>query len=109
MQAAQQPVQYYQLQEPPHEKAIPSQYPRPTYEPYQPQHSDVNALPASSPEPRTVGVRRGIALTALAAVVFLLIAVIGLSAGLGVSQRDLHQAKADLATVQAALSAAAVG
>jgi hypothetical protein len=38
-------------------------------------------------------------------VVFLLIAVIGLSAGLGVSQRDLGQVKGDLRAAQDALSA----
>ncbi|KUI71820.1 hypothetical protein VM1G_07608 [Cytospora mali] len=47
--------------------------------------------------PTSSGVKRSTCLALLAAVVILLAAVVGLSAGLGVSQRNLHNTQADLA------------
>jgi hypothetical protein len=98
--AAQQPAQYYQLQEAQQEKADRLQHQQQAYEPYQPHHSDTG--PAAGPT--ILSVTRGVALGVVAVTLFLLLTVIGLSAGLGVSQRDLRQVKSELGAVQAALS-----
>lgn len=47
--------------------------------------------------PTSSGVKRSTCLALLAATLILLAAVIGLGAGLGVSQRNLHNTQADLA------------
>jgi len=96
----QQPAQYHHLQDAPHDKA--EQFHQPAYEPYQPHHSDV----PQGAGPTVLSVTRGVALAAIGLILFLLLAVVGLSAGLGVSQRDLSQAKTGLEAAQAALSAA---
>ncbi|KAK4236797.1 hypothetical protein C8A03DRAFT_45253 [Achaetomium macrosporum] len=114
-QPVQQPSQYYPIQEVPREKVEQLQYQQAAFDPYyvQPPLADAaanaNGPPAGS-GPTVVSVTRGVALGVLSAIVLLLLLVIGLSAGLGVSQRDLHQVQGDLAVVQAALSSAvAVG
>ena len=48
-------------------------------------------------KPASPGVRRSLCLALLVATLILLAAVIGLGAGLGVSQRNLHNTQADLA------------
>ena len=105
----QQPAQYHPLQDAPHDKAQRFQDHQPPYEPYQPPHSDVDDGPAPATGPTLLSVSRAVALTVLAVVLFLLVAVIGLSAGLGVSQRDLRQVKGDLEAAQAVLSFASTG
>lgn len=47
--------------------------------------------------PASSGTRRSSCFALMAAILILIAAVIGLSAGLGVSQRNLHNAQADLA------------
>lgn len=47
--------------------------------------------------PTSTGVKRSTCLALLATTIILLAAVVGLGAGLGVSQRDLHKTQADLA------------
>jgi hypothetical protein len=100
--AAQQPAQYYPLQEAQQEKVDQLQHQQQAYEPYPPHHSDTGPAPG----PTILSVTRGVALGAVAAIIFLLLAVIGLGAGLGVSQRDLRQVKGELGAAQAALSSA---
>lgn len=99
-QTAQQPAQYYALPDAQQEKAGQFQYQQ-AYEPQQ-HHNDPNP---PAPGPTVLNVTRGVALSVVGVIGFLLIAVIGLSAGLGVSQRDLQQVKGDLEAAQAVLSA----
>lgn len=99
-QAAQQPAQYYALPDAQQEKGGQFQYQQ-AYEPQQ-HHNDANP---STSGPTVLNVTRGVALSVMGVIVFLLVAVIGLSAGLGVSQRDLQQVKGDLEAAQAVLSA----
>lgn len=61
-----------------------------------PPQTAVYAHPGPS-SPASSGVKRSTCLALLAAIIILLVAVIGLSAGLGVSRRDLHNAQLDLA------------
>ncbi len=105
----QQPAQYHPLQDAPHEKAQRFQDHQPPYEPYQPTHSDVDDGHAPATGPTLLSVSRAVALTAVAVILLLLLTVIGLSAGLGVSQRDLRQVKGDLEAAQAVLSFASTG
>lgn len=56
----------------------------------------VYSQPASG-APASSGTKRGSCFALMAALLILIAAVIGLSAGLGVSQRNLHNAQADLA------------
>lgn len=56
----------------------------------------VYSQPTSS-APASSGAKRGSCFALMAALLILIAAVIGLSAGLGVSQRNLRNAKADLA------------
>ena len=105
----QQPAQYHPLQDAPHEKGQRFQDHQPPYEPYQPPHSDVDDGPAPATGPTLLSVSRAVALAAVAVILFLLLTVIGLSAGLGVSQRDLRQVKGDLEAAQAVLSFASTG
>lgn len=76
--------------------------------PYQQHHP-----PAFSPEPpagsSVLRVKRITAIGVLGALVVLFLLVIGLSAGLGVSQRNLGQTKSDLQIAQAAMAAATAG
>ncbi|EAQ85555.1 hypothetical protein CHGG_09569 [Chaetomium globosum CBS 148.51] len=97
-QAAQQPAQYYALPDAQQEKTGQFQYQQ-AYELQ--QHHNTNS-PASGPT--MLSVTRGVALSVVGVIVFLLVTVIGLSAGLGVSQRDLQQVKGDLEAAQAVLS-----
>jgi hypothetical protein len=76
------------------------------YEPYQPYPgSDAGSTPTSGPT--ILSVTRGVALCVVGVILVLFLTVVGLGAGLGVSQRDLQQVKGDLAAVQAVLSSAA--
>lgn len=99
----QEPTPYYQIHDRPHEKAEPFMHHHQTpYQPYQPTDS-----PATAPSTGTIlNVKRSVGLGVVAALVFLLLAVIGLSAGLGISQRELQRARSDLDTVQAMFSSA---
>jgi hypothetical protein len=118
-QPVQQPLQqqqYYPIPETQREKIEQLQYQQAAFDPYYVQPTlagpDLNAGngPPTGSGHTVLSVTRGVALSVLAAIVLLLLLVIGLSAGLGVSQRDLNQVKGDLAVVQAALSSAvAVG
>ncbi|KAK4150425.1 hypothetical protein C8A00DRAFT_18036 [Chaetomidium leptoderma] len=96
-QATQHPAQY--PHDNPPEKAAQFQQ---AYEPYHPQHP-------SATGPTVLNITRRVALGVLAVIVLLLLAVIGLGAGLGVSQRDLHQVKGDLEVAQAVLSSVVTG
>ncbi|GAB1315336.1 hypothetical protein MFIFM68171_05546 [Madurella fahalii] len=102
-QTAQPQDQYYQLQDVPQEKVAPFQDQQRAYQPYP---TDASGLDVTTSANTVLNVKRSIALGTLAVIVFLFLAVIGLSAGLGVSQRDLRQAKGDLETVQAIFSSA---
>lgn len=62
---------------------------------YAPQSSGYAQAPPGAPA--SSGVKRSTCLALMAALFILLAAVIGLSAGLGVSQRSLRNTKADLA------------
>jgi hypothetical protein len=107
--AQQQPLHYYPVQDGAPEKGQQFQYQQPVYEPYSAQTPTAPSA-TMGPGPTVLSVTRRVALGVLAALVVLLIAVIGLSAGLGVSQRNLHQAQSDLQVAQSALSSAtAVG
>lgn len=101
----QQPTQYHQLQDGPREKTEHFLHQQQPDQPYQPYHGDAGSLAAPS-SGTILSVKRSIALGVIAVLGFLLLAVIGLSAGLGVSQRGLHQAQSDLDMAQAALSSA---
>lgn len=101
--AAQQPAQYYPPQDAHWQQEKVDQLQQQTYEPYQLHPNDVVQPPRST----ILSVTRGVALSVLAVIVFLLLIVIGLSAGLGVSQRDLHQVKGELEAAQAAFSSVA--
>lgn len=57
----------------------------------------VYTQPASGGAPASSGTKRSSCFALMAALLLLIAAVIGLSAGLGVSQRNLRNAKADLA------------
>ncbi|KAK7736644.1 hypothetical protein SLS53_006849 [Cytospora paraplurivora] len=59
--------------------------------------------------PTSSGAKRSTCLALLLATMILLAAVIGLGAGLGVSQRNLHKTQADLARATASPSAATTG
>ncbi|KAI3396052.1 hypothetical protein diail_548 [Diaporthe ilicicola] len=72
---------------------------------YAPQASGY-AQPTQS-APASSGVKRSTCFALMAALLILLAAVIGLSAGLGVSQKNLRSAKADLARATESPSAAA--
>lgn len=61
----------------------------------------VGYVPTTPSAPNSSGVKRSTCLALLAAIMILLAAVIGLSAGLGVSQRNLHTTQADLARATA--------
>ncbi len=102
----QQQVHYDQLPDGPRDKADSFQYQQqPPYEPYRPYPgSDAGSAP--TPGPTILSVTRGVALSVVAVILLLFLAVVGLGAGLGVSQRDLRQAKGDLAAAQAVLSSA---
>ncbi|ROW07210.1 hypothetical protein VMCG_03913 [Cytospora schulzeri] len=69
---------------------------------YQPQGEGYTAPSTTT----SSGVKRSTCLALLAATLILLAAVIGLGAGLGVSQRDLHNTQADLARATGSPSAA---
>ncbi|KAK4228628.1 hypothetical protein QBC38DRAFT_544032 [Podospora fimiseda] len=99
-QPIQQPSGYYQIQE---EKGArqPPQYPQQgSY-----QANSSGPLPAT-PSETVVPIKRSIALAILGAFLVLLIFVIGLGAGLGVSQRNLNQANAKVESIQSQLVAA---
>lgn len=66
----------------------------------------VGYVPTTPSAPNSSGVKRSTCLALLAATMILLAAVIGLSAGLGVSQRNLHNTQADLARATSSPSAA---
>ncbi|KAL2158798.1 hypothetical protein VTH06DRAFT_3990 [Thermothelomyces fergusii] len=76
------------------------------YAPYEQSHTAETSTPQTGPT--VLAVTRRFGLTVLGVIVFLLLAVIGLSAGLGVSQRDLQQVKSDLEAAQAVLSSAGI-
>lgn len=97
-----QPAPYHHLGDAQQEKAAQFQYQQPVYEQYGAQEQPK----AAATGPTILNITRGVALAAVGVVIFLLITVIGLSAGLGVSQRDLHQAQSDLGVAQSALSSA---
>ncbi|KAH6618390.1 hypothetical protein B0J18DRAFT_277862 [Chaetomium sp. MPI-SDFR-AT-0129] len=97
-----QPAPYHHLADAHQEKAAQFQYQQPVYEQYGAQEPPRGA----ATEPTILSITRGVALAAIGVVIFLLVTVIGLSAGLGVSQRDLHQAQSDLGVAQSALSSA---
>ncbi len=103
-QPMQQPTQYYQLQDAAQEKTEPFLHQQQPY--YQPYQADGTVPAAASSGDTILSVKRSLALVVCAVLAFLFLAVIGLSAGLGVSQRDLHQAKSDLDMTQAMLSSA---
>ncbi|KAL1853671.1 hypothetical protein Daus18300_011707 [Diaporthe australafricana] len=71
---------------------------------YAPQASGYTQPPPSAPA--SSGVKRSACFALMAALFILLAAVIGLSAGLGVSQRNLRNTKADLARATESPSAA---
>ncbi|KAL2173293.1 uncharacterized protein P884DRAFT_252168 [Thermothelomyces heterothallicus CBS 202.75] len=100
------PAQYGPLSDARQDKAAPlyqQQYqPAAYYVPYQQPQTGETSAPATGPTVLTV--TRRVGLTVLGVVVFLLVAAIGLSTGLGVSQRDLRQVKSDLEAAQAVLS-----
>ncbi|KAL2168952.1 hypothetical protein VTG60DRAFT_6594 [Thermothelomyces hinnuleus] len=103
------PAQYVPLSDAQQDKAAPlyhQQYQPAYYAPYQQPQTGETSAPATSPTVLTV--TRRVGLTVLGVIVFLLVAVIGLSAGLGVSQRDLRQVKSDLEAAQAVLSSVGV-
>lgn len=103
-QTVQQQDQYYQLQDVPEEKVAPFQHQQQAFQPYR---TDASGSDATTPANTILNVKRSVALGVLAVIVLLSLAVIGLSAGLGISQRDLRQAKGDLETVQAIFSSVA--
>lgn len=67
----------------------------------------VYTQPASGGAPASSGTKRSSCFALMAALLLLIAAVIGLSAGLGVSQRNLRNAKADLARATESPAAAA--
>lgn len=105
MQSTQRPPDYYQPQEGAQAKGGHLQDQQHAYQGYEPYPGNANPPPPPS-GPTILNITRGVALGVLALTVFLLVAAIGLGAGLGVSQRDLQQAKGDLEVVQAAFSSA---
>lgn len=76
------------------------QYQQSTFEPSQ---SPTTTKPAGA---TILSVKRSVALATLAVLVFLFLTVIGLSAGLGVSQHNYRQAKTDLDAVEALINSA---
>ncbi|KAK3380809.1 hypothetical protein B0H63DRAFT_560655 [Podospora didyma] len=120
MMEQQPPSQYYQLQDvppvPPEKGPLPAaqyeqqyQQQQPyeqSYQPYRPPYSHTNPAASTAPSSSEVPIKRSIALIFLAVTALLFLCVIGLSAGLGVSQRNLQQAKSDLSSVEAIVSAA---
>ncbi|KXX75058.1 hypothetical protein MMYC01_207768 [Madurella mycetomatis] len=102
-QTVQQQEQYYQLQDVPGEKVAPFQYQQQAFQPYR---TDASGSDATTSTNTILNVKRSVALGVLAVIVLLSLAVIGLSAGLGVSQRDLRQVKGDLEVAQAIFSSA---
>lgn len=95
-QYAGQPVQYQPLPEKTMQQS-----------PYQ-HHAPAYSLepPASPP---VLSVKRSTVFGVLGILIVLFLLVIGLSAGLGVSQRNLGQTKTDLQIAQAAVAAATAG
>jgi hypothetical protein len=80
-----------------------NQYQQFGYESYPPNQEIV---PPPGKGPTVLTVTRAVALSVLAALIFLALAVVGLSAGLGISQRDLTRVKSDLHAAELALSSA---
>lgn len=104
------PEQYIPLSDVSQDKAsslYQQQYQQAYYAPYQQPQTTEASAPVTGPTILTVTRRFG--LIVLGVIVFLFAAVIGLGAGLGVSQRDLRQVKSDLETAQALLSLAGYG
>lgn len=60
-------------------------------------HAPQSTVYSQPPSGASSGTRRSSCFALMAALLILIAAVIGLSAGLGVSQRNLHNAQADLA------------
>ncbi|KAK3937958.1 hypothetical protein QBC46DRAFT_391318 [Diplogelasinospora grovesii] len=97
------------------EKPQPNQYQYQDHQ-YQNQQQDPHYISQYPPgahshnasaQPTTLGMKRSVFLGILAVSTILLACIIGLGAGLGVSQRNLHQAQTDLMKAQADASAAA--
>ncbi|KAH8661989.1 hypothetical protein BX600DRAFT_512872 [Xylariales sp. PMI_506] len=75
---------------------------------YAPTSSGYAAIPPSAAPPSgSGGTKRGVFVALIVATVILLAMVIGLGAGLGVTQKNLHNAQADLASASAAAASAA--
>lgn len=109
-QPMQPPVQqYYHAQDAHQEKVDQFQHHQQWYqpEPYKSFQTEANGPVAASPQATVLSVTRRTAIGTLAVLAFLVLAVVGLSAGLGVSQRDLHQARGDLQAVLSSAAAAA--
>ena len=93
------PAQYYVLQEKSDQYRIAQGLPH---------HAAPPAAPAGSGGATILNIKRGIALAILAALLVLVACVIGLAAGLGVSQNNLGRSRADLDLARAALSSASL-
>ncbi|KAK3360747.1 hypothetical protein B0T25DRAFT_536300, partial [Lasiosphaeria hispida] len=101
-QPVRQPVDYNQLQD---EKAAQHHYAQQQYQPQLPAGYGSGFIPK---ETTTLPIKRSIVLGLVSALVLLLICVIGLAAGLGVSQQNLSQTKSELQLAQEAVAAAAI-
>ncbi|KAK4447243.1 hypothetical protein QBC34DRAFT_467815 [Podospora aff. communis PSN243] len=106
----QPPGTYYQIHDTAAEKAAQYYYqgqsPQPQNFPTPPQPQ----FPAGHiDEDDSVSIGRNLVRGFLIVFVLLLVTIIGLSAGLGVSQRNLHQTESNLQIAQQAVSAAALG
>ncbi|KAL1841767.1 hypothetical protein VTJ49DRAFT_6605 [Mycothermus thermophilus] len=90
------------------QKPVSLPYPpdRPGQDPYGPSYDDNK--PATLSNPKTISVKRSVALGVGSLVAFLVLAVIGLSTGLGISQRDLRNSNNELTKVQAVLATATI-
>ncbi|KAK0710319.1 hypothetical protein B0T26DRAFT_836585 [Lasiosphaeria miniovina] len=97
---------HYQHQSP--VQQTPRRPPQQLQQPYNTHQPFPEKLPAAFPPAQPEGLKRSVVLGVLALIAFLFLAVIGLGAGLGVSQRDLSQAKSDLKVAEAVASAVLV-
>ncbi|KAK0744538.1 hypothetical protein B0T21DRAFT_89633 [Apiosordaria backusii] len=104
-----QPAPYYQLQEGIHVPEKPSsQSLNNTQVNYQSSGVPVNVpyheQPTLDQNQTILSVKRSLALATVGVIVFLCLAVIGLSAGLGISQRHLTQTKSELQSLESSLA-----
>ncbi|KAK3361377.1 hypothetical protein B0T24DRAFT_641485 [Lasiosphaeria ovina] len=101
------PVHYQHQHQSPVQQS-PRRPPQQFQQPYHTHQPFLEKLPAAFPPAQPEGLKRSVVLGVLAVIAILFLAVIGLGAGLGVSQRDLSQAKSDLKVAEAVASAVLV-